>query len=365
LQCRQREYLKRIELRLTGPLGLLVAVLLVVTPAITQARSGEKPVVVAEAEMRELAPIHWYSGTVISREQAKLAAEVSGRLLWVAEVGAEVEKGATVARIDDSLMREDFAERSADIARIEAQLGFLKQEASRLQRLANQNNAAQSQLEKTTSELASARSELKAAQARERRTAQQLDRTALKAPFNGVVTERLLRAGEWADDGSAVVSMTDPALLEIQSWVSVSALPFVSAQSILQLKINDRTYQGAVRTLVPVGDQRSRLYELRVGLPRQQWNVGESVRIAVPTALSREVLSVPRDALVIRRDSISVYKIGNDSIAERVTVSTGIASGAFIEVQGDLKAGDRVVVRGGERLRNGQQVTVQSQENMQ
>ncbi len=345
--------------------GVLMVVLLAVSPTTTQAGRGVKPVVVAEAAMRQLAPLNWYTGTVISRERAKLAAEVSGRLLWVAEVGAEVEKGATVARIDDALMQEDLAERRADIARIEAQLGFLKQEASRLQRLAKQNNAAQSQLEKTASELASARSELQAAQARERRTAHQLERTSLKAPFSGVVTERLLRAGEWADDGSAVVSMTDPALLEVQSWVSVSVLPFIKTRSTLQLKIQGKTYQGTVRTLVPVGDQRSRLYELRVELPQLQWNVGESVRIAVPTAVAREVLSVPRDALVIRRNSISLYKIDSSNMAERVSISTGIASGAFIEVHGDVQAGDRAVVRGGERLRDGQQVTVQNQENMQ
>jgi RND family efflux transporter MFP subunit len=350
------------RLRMAGMYSVLVLAVFLVA---TQVRGGEKPVVVAEAVMRELAPVNWYTGTVISREQAKLAAEVSGRLLWVAEVGAEVEKGATVARIDDALMQEDLAERKADISRIEAQLGFLKQEASRLQRLAKQNNAAQSQLEKTASELASSRSELQAAQARERRTAQQLKRTSLKAPFSGVITGRLLRAGEWADDGSAVVSMTDPELLEVQSWVSVSALPFIKTQSTLQLKIHDKTFQGTVRTLVPVGDQRSRLYELRVGLPQQQWNVGESVRIAVPTALAREVLSVPRDALVIRRNSISLYKVGRDHIAEHVSVITGIASGAFIEIHGDVKAGDRVVVRGGERLRDGQQVTVQKRESMQ
>ncbi|MFQ5643700.1 MAG: efflux RND transporter periplasmic adaptor subunit [Thiogranum sp.] len=342
-----------------------LAVLLLPLLTATQALGSGKPVVVASAALRELAPVNWYTGTVISRERAKLAAEVSGRLLWVAEVGQEVEEGATVARIDDALMQEDLAERRADIARIKAQLKFLEQEASRLQRLAKQNNAAQSQLEKTVSELAAARSELKAAQARERRTAQQLERTSLKAPFPGVVTERLLHAGEWADDGSAVIAMTDPELLEVQSWVSVSALPFIKNQSTLQLEINDKTYQGTVRTLVPVGDQRSRLYELRVSLPAQQWNVGESVRIAVPTALAREVLTVPRDALVIRRNSISLYRVDDDNIARQTSVRTGIASGAFIEVRGDVKAGDRVVVRGGERLRDGQQVTVQNQESMQ
>ena len=71
----QKEYLKRIKFCLTGTLGVLVAVLLVTTPVITQAGRSEKPVVVAESMMRELAPIYWYTGTVISHEQAKLAAD--------------------------------------------------------------------------------------------------------------------------------------------------------------------------------------------------------------------------------------------------------------------------------------------------
>lgn len=365
LQYTRTEHTRQRWPRRIGVRRLLAALLLPLALVAAPLRGSEKPVVVAEATLRELAPVNWYTGTIISRERAKLAAEVSGRLLWVAEVGAQVDKGATVARIDGALMKEDLAERQADIARIRARLQFLEKETSRLQRLTKQNNAAQSQLEKTMSELASARSELKAAQARERRTAQQLERTDLRAPFSGVVTERLLRAGEWADDGSAVVAMTDPDLLEVQSWVSVSALPFIKMQSTLKLVIGGEAWQGTVRTLVPVGDQRSRLYELRISLPERQWNVGESVRIAVPTAQAREVLAVPRDALVIRRNSISLFRVDDDLVARQVPVTTGIASGAFIEVQGDLKAGDRVVIRGGERLRDGQPVTIQKPGAMQ
>jgi len=318
-----------------------------------------KPVVVEEASLRELAPVNWYTGTVISREQARLAAEVSGRLLWVAEVGAEIEKEDVVARIDDTLMQQEHAERKADIERINARLGFLKQEASRLQRLAKQNNAAKSQLEKTVSERLATQSELKAAQARERHTNEELQRSKLRAPFSGVVTERLLYAGEWADNGTAVVAMTDPNSLEVQSWVSVSALPFIKAGGKMSIRIGDVVHQGLVRTFVPVSDLRSRLYELRVETPPGQWSVGQSVRIAVPTQKSREVLAVPRDALVLRRGSISLYKIDADNIARRVAVTIGIASGAFIEVTGDLQPGDQVVVRGGERLRPGQAVSIQ------
>lgn len=336
---------------------------LAVLPAELDARAREKPVVVAKAAMRLLAPVNWYTGTVISREQARLAAEVSGRLLWVAEVGDTIEQDAVVARIEDSLLKEELAERRADIASIEARLGFLEQESSRLQRLAKQNNAAQSQLEKVVSDRLVARSELTAAQARARRTEEELERTELRAPFSGVVTERLLHAGEWADDGSAVVSMTDPDRLEVQSWVSVSALPFIQTGGDIRLTIDRETYQGKVRTLVPVGDLRSRLYELRIDLPQGQWSVGESVRIAVPTAQAREVLSVPRDALVLRRDSITLYKVDSENIARRVTVTTGIASGPHIEVRGDVQAGDLVVIRGGERLRQDQAVTIQGPES--
>lgn len=342
----------------------LLAALVTTSPAMLYAGDNARPVVVAQARLSELAPFNWYTGTVISREQARLAAEVSGRLLWVAEVGTRIGKDEVVARIDAALMREDLAERQADIARIEARLVFLRQESSRLQRLAKQNNAAQSQLEKMLSDQASARSELRAAQARERRTAQQLERTSLRTPFPGVVTERLLKPGEWADDGSAVVTMTDPDLLEVQSWVSVFALPFIQSGQTLQLEIQSQRYTGKVRTLVPVSDQRSRLYELRVSLPERQWHVGTSVRIAVPGAQARQVLAVPRDALVIRRGSISLYKVNSDDAAERVEVSTGIASGDYIEVRGDVQPGDRVVIRGGERLRDGQQVSILKQDDV-
>ena len=93
---------------------LLLAALLA-APAIAQNTKGPPPapVVVALAESRLLAPVTWYSGTVISRNQARVAAEVEGRLEWVAEVGATVSEGDVVARLDDALLRQSLAEGEA------------------------------------------------------------------------------------------------------------------------------------------------------------------------------------------------------------------------------------------------------------
>ncbi len=355
----------QVKTRAVYSVLLVTGMALYLWAGVAMARSPAKPVVVAEASMRLLAPVDFYTGTVISREQARIAAEVRGRLLWVADVGDRVEQDGVVARIDDTLLHEDLVEREADVARIRARLEFLKLEASRLQRLARSNNAAQSQLEQTESDRLAARSELQAAQARARRSAALLERTRLRAPFSGIVTERLLNAGEWADEGAAVVAMTDPVHLEIQGWVSVSVLPFLKPGSVVKFERDGKVFEGQVRTLVPVGDTRSRLYELRISLPDGAWKVGESVRIAVPATVRREVLAVPRDALVLRRDATSVFVIDDDLVAHRVTVIPGIASGPWIEVKGELKPGDRVVTRGGERLRDGQKVVIQGRDEAQ
>ena len=145
----------------------------------------------------------------------------------------------------------------------------------------------------------------------------------------------------------------------MQTWVPVAALAFVREGGELALEANPSRTKGRVQAIVPVGDNQSRLYELRLQIDETSWPVGQDVRVAIPTAAARPVTAVPRDALVLRGDGTTVYRITEDGTAERVPVTTGIAEGTLIEVDG-IAPGDRVVIRGGERLRPGQAVTVQA-----
>ena len=115
---------------------------------------------------------------------------------------------------------------------------------------------------------------------------------------------------------------------------------------------------GRVRTVVPVGDDRSRQFEVRVTLPSPEWLVGTSIEVSLPSAAVRTAVTVPRDALVIRQNHAYVLRLPRtDTVAELdVTPGAGIAD--VVEVRGPLSAGDRLVVRGGERLAAGQAVRV-------
>jgi RND family efflux transporter MFP subunit len=337
---------------------MLGLILYSVPPVYAQNGPPPAPVAVAAVQETELAPLVWVSGSVISRNDARVAAETEGRLEWLAEVGDAIKKGQAVARIDDTRLKLEQEQLEAQLNRVDARLTFLRQEVARLQRLALQNNAAKNQLDETIADRDSTQAEMAAIRVQLRQVKVDLDRTAVKAPFTGVVSERLLAPGEWVDSGDAVARLVDTDSLEVQANVPIEAADYVTAGSTLLIKSGNDTVTGTIRALVPVGDPRSRLLDVRLTLGQSRWLVGRTVRVAVPTAMPRKVLAVPRDALVLRRAGTAVYRIGDDQSAQRIEVTTGIASGNLIEVQGDLSRGDQVVVRGGERLRPGQKVSI-------
>jgi len=315
------------------------------------------PVVVVAAETRRMTPLIQVAGTVISRHDSRLAAQVAGQVIWVAEVGTQLDAGGVAARLDDVLIRDVLVEEQARLAREQANVSFNKAESQRLEKLARENHAAQSRLDQAKRDLSIARSELAAAQSRITQTREKQERTIIKVPFAGVVTEQFIQAGEWADPGTPIVRLVDTTSLEAQAWVPATALPYIHTGTGLSLTIAGQPATGTVRTLVPVGDDQSRLYELRLLLEGDVWSAGQGVRIAIPTAASRPAIVIPRDALVLRRDGATVFRIRDDNTAERISVETGMAEDAFIEVVGDIRPGDAVVIRGGERLRAGQEVT--------
>ena len=176
-------------------LGVHLALLLALVPGLIYAQAGERPpanVRVAEVKIQSMAPVTIVPGTVASRNDARLSAEVPGRLVNVADVGMTVSRGDVLAQIEDTVQVLRNIELEAEVKREQASLKFLENELKRFARLAESNLAAATQLEQTRSERDVALGDLQVAQSRLAQNQDQLARTRIRAPFDGVVVERLM-----------------------------------------------------------------------------------------------------------------------------------------------------------------------------
>lgn len=344
--------MRRTATAMTIALAALAAL-----PAAAQEGGPPPPRVrLAAVELREVAPILLAPATVASRRDARLAAETAGRLTFVAEPGDAVAEGEAVARIDEAEASLRVREAEARAAGLEVSLRQLSRDVTRSRGLAERGTLPESQLEElearrdiTAQDLAEARLAVERAQV-------ELARATLLAPFDGVVVERISEAGEYAAPGREIARFLDVTSLEARVQAPVSVARYVAVGDVLRVSDEDEALHAPIRVIVPAGDPSTRTFELRVDLEGADWIVGAPVRVAVPTAEPRESVCAPRDALVLRENGAYVMRVDAENVAHRIDVTPGAGDGEWIAVGDALEPGDLVVVRGAERLRDGQTV---------
>jgi len=155
------------------------------------------------------------------------------------------------------------------------------------------------------------------------------------------------------------VRLVDTQHIEVRAQAPMLVAPFIAkGRKVKVIDRSNRDIYSPIRAVIPVGDERSRQIEVRVALPDGEWPIGSPVNVELPSSEAVNVVAVPRDAVILRHDEAYVLRVTTGGKVERVPVSTGMGSGGLIEVKGHLEAGDRVIVRGGERLQPGQSVSV-------
>ena len=334
---------------------------LAAAPALHAADAAPAPppatVEIADAIETQLAPIRWVHGSVISRDDARIASVAAGRVIEIAEVGSVLAQGQRVAKLDDTALRLRLEQVRAESGRSKAQRDLAASQMARFERLASV--VAQAQIDEVRATLASAEQEMARIGAQRRGIEHEIAETEIRAPFAGIVSERFVQRGEYLNLGAAVAHLVDTRRLEARVLAPLALAPRISAGQRLDVRLAGAVQPAKVRTIVPVGDERSRQFELRLALPEGYALVGSAIEVALPDGVAIGGIAVPRDALVLREAETYVMRIKADDTAERVAVKVGVARDAMIEiVSGELAAGDRIVVRGAERLAHGQSVRI-------
>src|SRR5215468_4930804 len=313
---------------------------------------------VAPAANSRLAAARWVPGSVVSRDDAKIASAEAGRLEYVAEVGTRVKAGERLAKLDDKTLVLRREEIQSDVARAEAQRVLAQTQMQRLDKLAASNAVAKTQLDEARATLETDVQALAHARAQLHQIDHDIEQTEVRAPFPGVVTERFAQRGEYLQIGAMIVHLVDTERVEARVQAPLTMADKIKPGMEVKVKAAGQESTAKVRTVVPVGDERARQFELRVALAPSLALVGSAVEVSLPEDRGDETLTVPRDAIVQRQNQTYVMRVTDQNTAEQVMVSPASAAGDKVEVRGALNAGDRLVVRGAERLAPGQSVKI-------
>lgn len=317
-------------------------------------------------------------GRMVSLQTGYVASQVEGLVADIlADVGDRVEKGDVLVQLrTDRLELEIQArelsvkEATASVASEKAQLKILNQELGRLHRLKKSSAFNQSRFDDLSQEVNKAQSKVHASEAVLLRMQAQLELlridladASIRAPYAGVVSQRHTEVGSFIKEGDRLVSLVNDSRLEIEADVpsaqAEGLFPGVPVNINIDRKTN-RSFRAVVRATVPLENPRTRTRIVRFisdeqDNPNLKLAAGQSVILHLPAGVSRNVLTVHKDAVLARKGQNLVFLVEQGKANIR-PVQLGNPVGGRFEVVAGLKEGDEVVIRGNERLLPGQAV---------
>lgn len=345
--------------------GPLIALLLAATlalaacsrPAPPAAREPARPVLVATVQPTPLGGLS-FAGEVRARERAELGFAVPGVVREVlVDVGATVGRGQVLARLDAAPLQAQLALNDAEGRRLQVLLADAQRRELRLQAARDSGAASEAEWTAVQAEVQAAREAVAAAQAQRAAATWHRGQTEMRAPFAGRVTLRQLEVGQTVGAGAAVIGMEGRGR---ELWLTVpAALPLATGQTLV-MKGPSGTGDARVRQLsarLEAGGSRRAL----LSVP-EAWPSGEVVSVALwPADPGAAAMRVPLRAVqldIAHPGQGHVLRLpAGGQVPERVAVTLGGVQGDQVEVLKGLRAGEQVVLAGGQALAEGQPVT--------
>ncbi len=353
-----------------GPLLLLV--FLPIGKCLAQGR-GPSPVEVSSVESLKLAPTIKLVGTVRPRRRTVVATEIAGQVVSVPiDEGEQVVQGQTLCRLRagprklahaEGLARQ--SEMTALLAVQTAELAKARFEMERTARLWKEQRSSEKERFDSQADFDAAKARLEQAkQALEAQKvivvglADNLDRTAIAAPFDGIIVRKRTEVGSWVNQGGAIVELLDLSTVRVRVPVPEKMIAFceIGAGVVVSVDAIGMTYVGSVSRVIPEADERARTFPVEIDIPNPAGTLkaGMFVRCAMPSGLAARRLVVPKDAVVVRGPMSMIYVVraseqGQIATPTPVEIVSEVADKVAVAAPG-LAAGDVVVVRGNEYM---------------
>lgn len=307
------------------------------------------PVEIAQVRKGDINAV--YSNTTsLEAEQEAVVVAKSAEIITeiLVEEGDKVNKGQVLARLNTEKL-------ALELKRSEANLARLKAELERNRKIFEKKMVSSDTYERLKFDYQAQKAAYDLAKL-------QLNYGDIKAPIEGVVSQRMVKVGN-------MVQLNEP-LFRITDFEPLLAVIHVPENELLKLKKDQpaiirvdankqKLYQGHVLRISPVVDANSGTFKVTVEVkdPEKTLRPGMFGRVGVVYASHNDTLLVHKNALLAEEDTPSVYQI-DDGIAVKKQISVGFENGEYIEVLEGLKLGDKVVTAGQNSLKNLSKVDV-------
>ena len=318
---------------------------------------------VAPVETGEVTPQTEFIGTVFYEEVSDVASEVSGRVEEVRfEDGQRVKQNQILIKLGTDILQKRLLATSATYEQALTDLEIARIELKRMEKLIKTKSISQQSYDEDRFEVKGIEKRVDSIKAEVERIEIELQKKIIRAPFDGIIIKRHVDRGEWLAEGATVAIQARDDVVDIVADVSEKYIPFIQIGMPIQATINSREITGSVLAIVPRGDVATRTFPVKIRIPNTQALFeGMSARVELPVGEPRKTLVVPRDAVISAFGQTVVYAV-KDSKARQIPVRVIGYQGLIAGVEGaGLAEGVQVVVKGNERLRNGQMVSTLSE----
>jgi len=303
------------------------------------------------------------TGSIQPERKADLRAEVAAVVLQVLkENGEAVKQGDVLVKLDETAIRDNLSSAEASARSAAQALDQAERQLERMKTLRASGMTSAQAMDDAEVRRNSAASEVAASRSRAALARQQLSRTVVRAPFDGIVSDRKVSAGDTASMGKELVKVIDPRSMRFEGRVSADKIAAVKVGQPVGFRINGyagQEFRGIVKRVDPAANEITRQVEVLVSFApnSQQPRVSGLYGEGHIEAESTSALMIPEGALVKSGDKAYTWRIKGKALnkAELVVGQRDPRTGSY-EVRSGLSAGDIVLRNPNSSLKDGQQI---------
>lgn len=308
---------------------------------------------------RDLSPVFTFSANLEAVWSTEVSTKADGRIdkLFVEE-GDRVTAGMVLARLDMNELAAQVMQAEGQVLQAQATLEQNELNFQRMNALYKQNAVSAHTLDSARTQRDLAMGGLQAARGNFLLLKARLDNANILSPLSGVVIRRHVQAGAFSKAGIAIFTVADTSTLLAKAVVGEAQITELALGKSVNVKVDalkGQEFKGTITRLSPAASVPTRTFTAEVSIPNPdgQIKVGMFANAEVVGQERKNVLAVPESALVMREDQKTVFVVTEENRVVQKVLKLGDAAGGWVEVLSGLKEGERIVVAGQHKLKDG------------